>query len=187
MTVTKLGYARVSTNQQDLKIQIDHLIEAGVKNHPDYLFTDKASGKNDDRSGLKLMQTKVREGDHIIITKLDRLGRNTSDMIKIIDDFHSKGVSIEFLDDGISTKGTMARMVMTILSAVAEAERHRILERTNEGRRAAVLKGVKMGRKSKFTDKEIVQIRQLVTEGQSKSSIAKQYGVSRQTVYNLVS
>src|SRR5690606_15897521 len=104
-----------------------------------------------------------------IITKLDRLGRNTSDMIKIIDDFHSRGISIQFLDDGISTEGTMGRMVVTILSAVAQAERDRILERTNEGRRAAVLKGVRMGRKPKFSDNEIDQIKRLVSEGQSKS------------------
>ncbi len=184
--MTKLGYARVSTNQQDLKIQIDRLVGEGVKNHPDYLFTDKASGKDDDRAGLELMKTKAREGDHIVITKLDRLGRNTADMINIIDELHERKITIQFLDDGISTEGAMGRMVVTILSAVAEAERHRILERTNEGRRAAVMQGVKMGRKPKLTQKDVMQIKDLVRLGESKANIAKKYNISRQTVYNLV-
>lgn len=133
--MVKLGYARVSTNQQDLASQLDKLRGAGVKHHRDFLFTDKASGKNDKREGLQLLLTKARQGDHIVITKLDRLGRNTADMIRIIEDLHERGITLEFLDDGISTKGPMGKMVTTILAAVAQAERERILERTNEGRR----------------------------------------------------
>ena len=94
------------------------------------------------------MLTKARESDHIIVKKFDRLGRNTADMLKIIDDLHQRGITIQFLDDGISTEGTMEKMVVTILAAVAEAERARILERTNEGR--AISRGVKMGRKPKL-------------------------------------
>jgi DNA invertase Pin-like site-specific DNA recombinase len=81
-----------------------------------------------------MLRLKVEEGDVILIKKLDRLGRNTADMIQLVKEFDEIGVSIRFLDDGISTEGTMGRMVVTILSAVAQAERHRILERTNEGR-----------------------------------------------------
>jgi DNA invertase Pin-like site-specific DNA recombinase len=75
--MVKLGYARVSTHQQDLAVQLAALKKAGVQDHPDFLFTDKASGKNDNRKGLQALLTKARKGDHIIITKLDRLGRNT--------------------------------------------------------------------------------------------------------------
>ena len=121
--MVKLGYARVSTNQQDLTTQLDKLKAAGVKDHKDFLFTDKASGKNDKRKGLELMMTKARQGDHIVITKLDRLGRNTADMIRIIEDLHERGITVQFLDDGISTEGAMGKMVTTILAAVAQAER----------------------------------------------------------------
>ncbi len=98
------------------------------------IFSDKATGSNLNRSGLELRRLKVEEGDVILIEKLDRLGRNTEDMITLIKEFNAMGVSIRFLDDGISTEGTMGKMVVTILSAVADAERQRILERANEGR-----------------------------------------------------
>ena len=184
--MANLGYARVSTNQQDLTIQIDALIDAGVRNHQDYLFTDKASGKTADRPGLQLMLTKAREGDHIIVKKLDRLGRNTADMISIIHDLHSRGITIQFMDDGINTEGTMGKLVVTILAAVAEAERERILERTNEGRRAAIERGTRMGRKPILPDSAIENIRVDLLTGQSKSAIARKYGISRQTLYNLL-
>ena len=145
--MVKLGYARVSTNQQDLVLQLTALKNAGVEDHPDFLFTDKASGKDDKRHGLQLLLTKARKNDHLLVTKLDRLGRNTGDMIRIIEDLHQRGITVQFLDDGISTEGSMGKMVVTILAAVAQAERERILERTNEGRRAAMDRGVKMGRK----------------------------------------
>lgn len=139
------GYARVSTSQQSLDIQINALKEAGVKENR--IFTDKASGSHVQRDGLTLLRLKVEEGDVVLVKKLDRLGRDTADMIQLIKEFDSMGISIRFLDDGISTEGTMGKMVVTILSAVAQAERHRILERTNEGRIEAKSNGVKFGRK----------------------------------------
>ena len=98
------------------------------------IFTDKSSGVNANRDGLHLLKIKVEKGDIVLVTKLDRLGRDTVDMIQLIKEFDETGVAIRFLDDGISTEGTMGKMVITILSAVAQAERQRILERTNEGR-----------------------------------------------------
>ncbi len=90
---------------------------------------------------------KVEEGDVILVKKLDRLGRDTADMIQLIKEFDAQGVAVRFIDDGISTDGDMGQMVVTILSAVAQAERRRILERTNEGRQEAKLKGIKFGRR----------------------------------------
>ncbi|MCP5148717.1 MAG: recombinase family protein [Pseudomonadales bacterium] len=182
----KLGYARVSTNQQDLVTQLDKLKAAGVKDHKDFLFTDKASGKNDRRDGLQLLLTKAREGDHIVITKLDRLGRNTADMIRIIEDLHERGITLEFLDDGISTKGPMGKMVTTILAAVAQAERERILERTNEGRRAAMSRGVKMGRKPSISKADRERAVKMVTDGMPKARVAKELGFSRQKLYDIL-
>lgn len=182
----KLGYARVSTNQQDLTTQIEKLKAAGVQDHPDFLFTDKASGKNDNRPGLELMLTKARQGDHIVITKLDRLGRNTADMIRIIEDLHERGITVQFLDDGISTEGAMGKMVTTILAAVAQAERERILERTNEGRRAAMSRGVKMGRKASITRETRARAVQMVADGKPKTSVARELGFSRQKLYDIL-
>ena len=95
---------------------------------------------------MRLLRVKVEEGDVVLVKKLDRLGRDTADMIALIKEFDGLGVSIRFLDDGISTEGTAGRMVVTILSAVAQAERQRILERTNEGRAEAKARGARFGR-----------------------------------------
>ena len=142
------GYARVSTSQQSLDVQVKALKAEGVRGNR--IFTDKESGSHVDREGLQMLRLKVEEGDIILVKKLDRLGRDTADMIQLIKEFDAMGVSIRFMDDGISTEGTMGKMVVTILSAVAQAERQRILERTNEGRQEAMAKGVVFGRKRKI-------------------------------------
>ena len=95
---------------------------------------------------LDLLQLKAEKGDVILDKKLDRLGRDTTDMIQLIKEFDENGVAIRFLDDGISTKGTIGKVVVTILLAVAQAERECILKRTNEGRLQAKAKGVRFGR-----------------------------------------
>ena len=175
------GYARVSTSQQSLDVQLKALKEAGVRENR--IFSDKATGSNLNRSGLELLRLKVEEGDVILIKKLDRLGRNTEDMITLIKEFDAMGVSIRFLDDGISTEGTMGKMVVTILSAVADAERQRILERTNEGRLEAKAKGVRFGRKPSVDRKAV---RSLRTQGIGATEIAKRLKIGRSTVYKVL-
>jgi len=175
------GYARVSTSQQSLDIQIKALKTEGVKTNR--IFTDKVTGSHVNRDGLQLLRVKVEEGDIILVKKLDRLGRDTADMIQLIKEFDSSGVAIRFLDDGISTEGTMGKMVVTILSAVAQAERQRILERTNEGRIEAKAKGVKFGRKP-IIDRE--KVRALREQGHGATAIARQMMIGRATVYKLL-
>ncbi|EPJ3803551.1 recombinase family protein [Morganella morganii] len=175
------GYARVSTSQQSLDIQKKALIDAGVAKHR--LFTDKESGSHINREGLKLLKVKVESGDIILVKKLDRLGRDTADMIQLIKEFDSMGVAVRFLDDGISTEGSMGKMVVTILSAVAEAERQRILERTNEGRQEALLKGVKFGRKRSVDREKIIELKQ---SGLGGTAIAKEMRIARSTVYKIL-
>ncbi len=147
------------------------------------IFKDKMSGAHVSREGLNLLQVKVEEGDVILVKKLDRLGRDTADMIQLIKNFDKIGVSVRFLDDGISTEGTMGKMVVTILSAVAQAERQRILERTNEGRIEAKAKGVKFGRKRTIDRKKV---RELHENGAGATAIAKQMKIGRSTVYKLL-
>ena len=175
------GYARVSTSQQSLDIQIKVLKESGVKARR--IFTDKVSGSHTDRDGLHLLRIKVEEGDVILVKKLDRLGRDTADMIQLIKEFDNMGVAIRFLDDGISTEGTMGKMVVTILAAVAQAERQRILERTNEGRVEAIANGVKFGRK-RTVDR--VKVLAMKAQGVGPTEIAKQLRIGRSTVYKLL-
>jgi DNA invertase Pin-like site-specific DNA recombinase len=176
------GYARVSTGQQSLDIQVKALREAGVK--ASRIFTDRASGGHVDRDGLRLLRVKVEEGDVILVKKLDRLGRDTADMIELIKAFDDMGVPIRFLDDGISTEGTTGKMVVTILSAVAQAERQRILERTNEGRMEAKAKGVKFGRNRTIDRKKVLALHE---KGIGATGIARQMGIGRSTVYKLLS
>ncbi len=175
------GYARVSTSHQSLDLQIQALEAEGVKSNR--IFSDKTTGSNTDREGLSLLRLKVEEGDVILVKKLDRLGRDTADMIQLIKEFDELGVAIRFLDDGISTEGTMGKMVVTILAAVAQAERQRILERTNEGRIEAKAKGIKFGRKPSVNRQHVVELK---SNGVQASEIAKQLGIGRSTVYTIL-
>lgn len=174
------GYARVSTSQQSLDIQLKALAEHGVEPHR--IFSDKESGSHLDRAGLKTLLMKVEKGDLVIVKKLDRLGRDTADMINLIKEFDNMGVSVRFIDDGINTEGEMGRMVVTILSAVAQAERHRILERTNEGRQEAKARGVKFGRKPKIDKARVIDMR---AAGKSATEISRELSIGRSTVYKI--
>lgn len=175
------GYARVSTSQQSLEAQVKALKEQGVR--ADRIFADTLSGNHLNREGLQLLKLKVEEGDVVLVTKLDRLGRDTADMIQLIKDFDALGVAIRFLDDGISTEGTMGKMVVTILSAVAQAERQRLLERTNEGRLAAKAKGVKFGRKPTVNRDKV---RTLHEQGVGATEISRRLKIGRSTVYKVL-
>lgn len=175
------GYARVSTSQQSLEIQVKALKDAGVK--PSRIFSDTATGAHAERDGLNLLRLKIEEGDVILVKKLDRLGRDTADMIQLIKEFDKAGVAVRLLDDGISTEGAMGKMIVTILSAVAQAERQRILERTNEGRIEAKAKGVKFGRKPSIDREKLLELR---NAGMGATEIARQMDISRSTVYKIL-
>jgi DNA invertase Pin-like site-specific DNA recombinase len=175
------GYARVSTSKQSLDLQITALKNAGVQDNR--IFTDSVSGSQSEREGLNTLRLKVEQGDVILVTKLDRLGRDTADMISLIKEFDAIGVSVRFLDDGISTEGTMGKMIVTILSAVAQAERQRILERTNEGRIDAKFRGVKFGRKRSVDRDKLLELNQL---GFGATEISTKMGIGRSTVYKLL-
>ncbi len=180
--MAKLGYARVSTHKQSLDIQVKRLLTEGVRE--DRLFTDKASGKEaDEREGLQRLIARAESGDTVLVTKMDRLGRNTLDMVSLVEEFSAKGVVVVFLDEHLSTAGDTGKLIITILAAVAQSERARILERTNEGRLAAMEKGVRFGRPTTVDTK---RLKELLASGTSKADIAKMLNVSRQYVYKLI-
>jgi len=175
------GYARVSTSQQSLDMQVKALKAESVRTTR--IFTDKISGSHVNRDGLQMLRLKVEEGDVILVKKLDRLGRDTAFMIHLVKEFDEMGVAIRFLDDGISTERTMGKIIVTILSVVAQAERQRILERTNEGRIEAKAKGVKFGRKPTVDKKEVLALRE---EGIGATDISRKLNIGRSTVYKII-
>lgn len=175
-----LGYARVSTKQQKLTLQISELKNAGVRE--DRIFTDMLSGATNEREGLQRLLARAEKDDIIICTKMDRLGRNTADMIHIVDACYKKGIAIRFLENGLSTEGTMGKMVIQILAAVAEAERERILERTNDGRAAALISGVKFGRKP---HPKATAALSLIQNGVTRKDVMEKTRISRATYFRL--
>lgn len=186
----KYGYARVSTSQQSLTIQVDKLKGVGVES--DRLFLDKKSGKNNNRDGLQSMcdrfeqlhQDEQLEDTHLYITRMDRLGRSTSHMLSLIEQFNEWGVTVHFIDDHLSTGNAHSELVMTILSAVATADRLRILERTNEGRIEAMEKGIQFGAKRSIDRERVLSLHR---DGKGVSYIAKELGIkSRSSVYRIL-
>ncbi|MDQ9127703.1 recombinase family protein [Serratia fonticola] len=175
-----LGYVRVSTSHQKLTLQIAELKNVGVRE--DRIFSDMMTGATDEREGLKRLLGRAEKDDIIICTKMDRLGRNTADMIHIVDACYKKGISIRFLENGLSTEGTMGKMVIQILAAVAEAERERILERTNDGRVAAMAAGVRFGRKPHPATPSALA---LIRQGFSSKTVQEKTGISRATYFRL--
>lgn len=175
-----LGYARVSTSHQKLTFQVAELKSAGVRE--DRIFTDVMTGATDEREGLQRLLGRAEKDDIIICTKMDRLGRNTADMIHIVDACFKKGIAIRFMENGLSTEGTMGKMVIQILAAVAEAERERILERTNDGRAAAMASGVRFGRKPHPATASALA---LIKKGTSLREVLEKTAISRATYFRL--
>lgn len=140
------------------------------------------TGATDEREGLQRLLGWAEKDDIIICTKMDRLGRNTADMIHIVNACYKKGIAIRFLENGLSTEGTMWKMVIQTLAAVAEAERERILERTNDGRSAAMASGVRFGRKPHSGAEKALE---LINQGQSLKAVSEKTGISRATYFRL--
>ncbi|MCZ2158127.1 recombinase family protein [Bartonella sp. 220] len=140
------------------------------------------TGSTDEREGLQRLLGRAERDDIIICTKMDRLGRNTADMIGIIDDCYKKGITFCFLENNFSTEGAMGKMLIQILAAVAEAERARILERTREGRSAAMEGGIKFGRKPHHKTEIALS---LIKNGFPFKTVQEKTGISRVTYFRL--
>ena len=179
-----VGYARVSSYGQDLNIQISHLEKYGCKK----LFTEKYSGKSiEGRSELQTALSFVREGDSIVVTKLDRLARSVIDLGNIAFELEKKNVDLIVLHQNIDTSSPSGKLMFHMIGAFAEFERDLIRERCAEGISLAKKNGVKFGRKAKLTSEQIIAMRKDFTDGQlAKSIIADKYGISRASLYRLV-
>ena len=140
----KIGYARVSTREQHLDMQLEALRAAGCEK----IFSEKMTGRQQNRPELDACLNFLREGDTLVVYKLDRLGRSLKNILTLLEDFKNKGILFTSLQDSISTEGATGQLMANILGAFAQFERDLIYERTQEGRRIAKEKGVKFGRKT---------------------------------------
>jgi DNA invertase Pin-like site-specific DNA recombinase len=175
-----IGYARVSTNDQNPQLQIDALQEAGATR----TFTDHGvSGSKACRPHLDACLDHLREGDVLTVWKLDRLGRDTRHVLSVIDELMSRGVGFRSITEGLNTEGAMGKAMLTIMAAFAQLERDTMIERTRAGLAAAAANGRKGGRPRKVDDAAATKARNLRDKGIVATDIAKMLGVSRATVY----
>jgi len=178
----RIGYARVSSRDQHLDMQLTALREAGCEQ----IYEEKVSGV-DRREQLEKCLQYLREGDTLVIYKLDRLGRSTKDLLTIIEQLQAKNVSLLSLKDNIDTGSTAGKLVMHIFAALAEFERDLIKERTSEGRAAAKKKGVRFGRPKQERNDKAVACVQLYKGGMTIPQIMQQLAIkSKSTVYRFL-
>jgi DNA invertase Pin-like site-specific DNA recombinase len=179
-TGTRIGYVRVSTVTQTLKQQQDALGQAGVSK----TFSDTMSGARDDRPGLAEMLAYVREGDSVVVWKLDRLGRNLQHILATVKALTDRGVTLVSTSDGIDSSTAAGRMMIGVLGSLAEYERELIKERTALKRASSRANGTKFGRPRKVDDSEhIATAKRMKAHGHTGKDIAKYLGVSRATLY----
>jgi len=180
----RIGYARVSTDDQNLDLQRDALANARAEK----TYEDKASGKSLDRPHLAECLRSLRKGDTLIVWRLDRLGRSVKDLVALINELRERGVEFVSLTEAIDTTTPMGSFIFHITAALAELERSIIRERTRAGLAAARARGRKGGRPKKLTDREWRAIRTLVDARElTIAEIAAQYGVGESTVYRRLS
>jgi DNA invertase Pin-like site-specific DNA recombinase len=175
----KIGYARVSSSGQHLDVQQTALTDAGCEK----IYAEKVSGVGE-RAELQAALQFLREGDTLVIYKLDRLGRSLKDLLDIIEQLQKRNISLVSLRDNIDTGSTTGKLTLHIFASLAEFERDLIKERTEEGRREAKKKGVKFGRPKQPKPERASMCAQLYRNGNSVSAIMRTTGIkSRNTVY----
>ena len=174
----KVGYQRVSTADQNLDRQ-----DLG---EVDRIFSEKISGKNTDRAALQEMIAFCREGDEVVVYSIDRLARDLRDLQNIVEQLNNKGVRVTFITERLSfsadDEDALSKLQLQMLAAFSEYERKMILKRQREGIAKAKARGVYLGRRATI---DADKIKQLKSEGLNVTEIARQMGISRQSVYRL--
>ena len=178
----QVGYIRVSSILQNTDRQL-------VDVELDKVFTDKVSGKDVKRKGLQDCLNHLREDDTLHIHSIDRLGRNLADIQNIVTELIERKVSVHFHKEHLifnSANDAFSKLMLQMLGAFSEFERNLIKERQREGIAIAQKNGVKFGRKSKLNEEQTEELRNRASSGEDKTSLAKEYCVSRQTIYNII-
>jgi DNA invertase Pin-like site-specific DNA recombinase len=170
-----IGYARVSTQGQDLTPQLKVLKAAGAVT----VYREKVSGVRAHRPQLAKLMATLQPGDILVVTKLDRLGRSTRELLELIERISKAGASFRSLGDPLwDTSSSQGRLLSTLLAAIADFERELIRERTGDGRKRALANGVKFGRKRKLSDYQRAEAVKRRDAGETLAAIAKSYGVA---------
>ncbi|MEO8302526.1 MAG: recombinase family protein [Betaproteobacteria bacterium] len=175
----RIGYVRVSSVDQATERQLD-----GVD--LDRTYTDKASGKDTKRPQLALALAHLRDGDTLVVHSMDRLARNTEDLLRLVRELNERGVVVEFRKEKLTFAGTtdpIGELMMTVLAGIAKFERSLIRERQREGIAIAKAKGVYKGRKKSLAPESARELVELARSGIPKADLARSYGISRETVY----
>jgi DNA invertase Pin-like site-specific DNA recombinase len=179
----KLGYARVSTEDQSLETQRGRLSTAGCE----MMFEEKISGAARGRPALEKLISHLRKDDVLVVTRLDRLARSTMELLRVAERVIEKNAGLQSLDEPwADTTSPSGKMIMTVFAGIAEFERALILSRTNEGRKAAMARGVAFGRPKKMRPDQAELARQLVLEGKSISAVARTFNVHPATIYRCI-
>jgi DNA invertase Pin-like site-specific DNA recombinase len=178
-----IGYARVSTDEQNLDLQRDALQNAGCEQ----IYTDRVSGTKAERKGLTEALSHLRKGDTLVVWRLDRLGRSLRHLIDTVTDLQERGIGFKSLQESIDTTTSGGKLVFHIFGALAEFEREIIKERTKAGLSAARSRGKSGGRPKALTDKQVDMLNQLAADkNRSVEEICKTLGIGRTTYYRYV-
>jgi DNA invertase Pin-like site-specific DNA recombinase len=175
----RIGYIRVSSFDQNPERQLEQV-------EVNKVFTDKASGKDTERPALEELLSFVREGDTIVVHSMDRLARNLDDLRRLVQQLTKRGVRIEFVKECLTFTGEdspMANLLLSVMGAFAEFERALIRERQREGIALAKQRGAYRGRKKALSPEQVTELRLKVSAGEQKAKLAREFGVSRETLY----
>lgn len=179
MSGQRIGYIRVSSFDQNPERQLETI-------QVERVFTDKASGKDTQRPELDQLLAFVREGDTVVVHSMDRLARNLDDLRRIVQHLTQRGVRMEFTKEGLTFTGEdspMANLMLSVMGAFAEFERALIRERQREGIALAKQRGAYRGRKKSLNSEQIAALKQRIDAGEQKASLARDFGISRETLY----
>lgn len=179
MTGQRIGYIRVSSLDQHTDRQLEDI-------QLDRTFTDKVSGKDTNRPKLQELIEFAREGDTVVVHSMDRLARNLDDLRQLVRQLTKKGVAVEFMHEHLTFTGDdtpMATLLLSVMGAFAEFERALIRERQMEGIALAKQRGVYKGRKKSLSEAAIAELRQRLASGVTKAQAAREFGISRETLY----
>lgn len=175
----RIGYIRVSSFDQNPERQLDHV-------QVDKQFIDKASGKDTVRPQLDALLSFAREGDTVVVHSMDRLARNLDDLRRLVQQLTKRGIRIEFVKECLTFTGEdspMANLLLSVMGAFAEFERALIRERQREGIALAKQRGAYRGRKKALVDDQIVELRRRASAGEQKATLAREFGISREMLY----
>ncbi len=179
MNGQRIGYVRVSSFDQNPERQLEQV-------RVDKVFTDKASGKDTHRPELDALLTFVREGDTVVVHSMDRLARNLDDLRSLVQKLTKRGVRIEFVKECLTFTGEdspMANLMLSVMGAFAEFERALIRERQREGIALAKQRGAYRGRKKALSPERVNELRRRADAGEQKAKLAREFGISRETLY----